>query len=229
MPSLEIGAHSRLHIREVCLSRPPGHAETRLLYASDLHLSRWSPHIAQQLVEVVESVRPQLVLLGGDLVDAQNGFPYLADCIRQMVAVCPVWAIPGNHDELVGLNRVRDCVEAAGGCWLDGTSFSFNGIRIDGNCQPVGREFSILCAHDPAVFPQAARYGYDLVLAGHLHGSQCVLFRRDDMLYPGAWFFPWNGDHFQQGRTTMIVSRGLNDTLPARWNCPREVIVCKIA
>lgn len=227
MPLLEIGAHNRLQIREVCLPRT-GYAPTTLLYASDLHLSRWSPHIAAQLVEAVETVLPDIILLGGDLVDAPNGFPYLSECIQRMVAICPVWAISGNHDEMVGLNSVRNCVVAAGAKWLDGTFCQFNRLRIDGKCQAAGDSFSILCAHDPAIFPQAADCNYDLVLAGHLHGSQCVLFRRDEMLYPGAWFFTWNGDQFQQGRTTMIVSRGMNDTLPARWNCPREVIVCRI-
>jgi len=28
--------------------------------------------------------------------------------------------------------------------------------------------------------------------------------------------------------THMIVSRGIADTLPIRWNCPREVILCEV-
>jgi predicted MPP superfamily phosphohydrolase len=228
MRPLEIRAAHPLQVREVYLGALGPGSETAILYASDLHLARGTDHIAAQLCGVVESVRPNLVLLGGDLVDTRNGLPILADVIRHMSRICPVWAISGNHDQAIGVESVRRAVEGAGGCWLDGDSFTFTGLQIDGCPRPVGDRFSILCAHDPAVFPQAVRCGYDLVLAGHLHGSQCVLLKRGDLLYPGALFFSWNGEQFQQGKTTMLVSRGVNDTLPVRWNCPREVIVCRI-
>jgi hypothetical protein len=47
-------------------------------------------------------------------------------------------------------------------------------------------------------------------------------------MYPGALISPWNGDVFQNGPSTMLVSRGANDTIPVRWRCPREVLVCEI-
>ena len=86
----------------------------------------------------------------------------------------------------------------------------------------------MLCAHDPAVFPQAARAGYGLVLAGHLHGGQVVLFERGGLLYPAAWVYPWNGTRFEREGSTMLVSRGVCDTLPLRFNCPREVLRCEL-
>jgi uncharacterized protein len=228
MLPLEIRASHPLQVREVSLTRSDLSGETTILYASDLHLSRSTGQIAEQLCAMVESIRPQIVLLGGDLVDVRHGLSHLEAAIRRIMRSCPVWAISGNHDQALGVEWVRRTVEAGGGCWLDGESRDFNGIQIDGCCRPVESRFSILCAHDPAIFPQAVRCGYDLVLAGHLHGSQCVLFKRGDLMYPGALFFPWNGEQFQQGKSTMIVSRGMNDTLPVRWNCPREVILCRI-
>jgi predicted MPP superfamily phosphohydrolase len=228
MCPLEIRASNPLQVREERLTNANMIGETTLLYASDLHLARGAGHIADQLCAAVESVTPDIVLLGGDLADARSGLPLLAEAVQTMTRICPVWAISGNHDQALGVEWVQRTVESAGGFWLDGESRAFNGLQIDGCPRPVENRYSILCAHDPAIFPQAARYGYDLVLAGHLHGSQCVLLRRGDLLYPGALFFPWNGDRFQQGRTTMIVSRGMNDTFPVRWNCPREVIVCRI-
>jgi predicted MPP superfamily phosphohydrolase len=225
---LEIGARKRLRIRTVNLTFPGVEHETTVLYASDLHLWRWSPHIGYQLVDAVNAAQPDVLLLGGDLVDDKSGLPLLADCIGQLVRYCPVWAVSGNHDSYVGIPAVRECIEAAGGHWLDETSFWLNNIRIDGYCRPCEDESAILCTHDPAVFPQAIENGYSLVLAGHLHGSQCVFLEREHRLYPGAWFFRWNGDEFHRGDTTMLVSRGANDTLPIRWNCPREVILCNI-
>lgn len=224
---LEIGAKGKLQTR--CHSFA-AQAKATLLYISDLHFSERTPHLSKPVLEIVEQVQPDVVLLGGDMVDSQSGLHQLTNCIQQMQNYCPVWAISGNHEDYVGVELVRDCVEAAGGLWLDGSSQMLGDVRVDGSCQPQNDQslFSVLCAHDPAVFPQAVVAGYDLVLAGHLHGSQCVFFSYRGRMYPGAWFFRWNGDSFQAGKSTLIVSRGVNDTLPIRWNCPREVIVCKI-
>jgi len=148
------------------------------------------------------------------------------------LTIAPVWAISGNHDFMLGVERVCQCVEQSGAGWLDNRSFSpVHGLSVDSSsCITAKRQegYSILSAHDPAVFPQAIIAHYDLVLAGHLHGGQVVLGRRGELLYPGAWFYRWNGDKFREGATTMLVCRGANDSLPIRWNCPREVLLCKL-
>jgi predicted MPP superfamily phosphohydrolase len=66
------------------------------------------------------------------------------------------------------------------------------------------------------------------VLAGHLHGGQCVLATRRGRLYPAAWIYRWHGLRFEEAGAVMLVSRGVGDTLPVRFNCPREVILCEI-
>lgn len=226
---LEIGARGNLTVRHRHLAAP---SAASILYASDLHLSGRTPHIVQQVKHVVERSRPDVVLFGGDMVDSINGFEELTSLIQHICSICPVWAVSGNHERYVGVEKVRACVEAAGAGWLDNTAFYLTStIRITGTGCPISADhntFSILCAHEPDVFPTAANEGYQLVLAGHLHGSQFVLFPYHAKLYPGAWFFRWNGDVFTQNNCTMLVSRGVNDTLPIRWNCPREVILCSI-
>jgi uncharacterized protein len=229
---LEIAAYGRLHVRRITLNQPAA-ARTTLLYASDLHLTRWHKRIVDQLLAVAREVKPNGILLGGDMVDHLNGLPLLTDCIRQLNQMCPVYAVPGNHDAYVGVDAVRAALLDAGGFWLPDTSIQLqhgtDTIRLDGICRHTSQSgYRILCAHDPAIFPEAVRAGYQLVLAGHLHGSQFVLARYHGRLYPGAWFFQWNGDEFRCGATTLLVSRGMNDTLPIRWNCPREVIVCHL-
>ncbi|MCA9321196.1 MAG: hypothetical protein KDB53_10705, partial [Planctomycetes bacterium] len=97
-----------------------------------------------------------------------------------------------------------------------------------GQSEPRSGAFRILCAHDPEVFDAACVAGYDLVLAGHLHGGQIVLSRRRGRDYPAAWFYRWNGPTFQRAGTTMLVSRGGADTFPLRFRCPREVLLCAI-
>jgi predicted MPP superfamily phosphohydrolase len=223
---LEMGSRGRLHIREAAI---PCGSRATLLYASDLHLSPWSAHVGEQLVQVLPMTQPDAVLLGGDMVDFESSLPLLASLICRLKAISPVYAVPGNHDAYVGLKKVKRCVEAAGGFWLDRLRLRSECIQIDAIArEPCDAAFRILCAHDPADFPAAVRCGYDLVLAGHLHGGQCVLFERNDCWYPGRWFFRWNGSRFREAGTEMLVSRGMNDTLPVRWNCPREVILCRL-
>jgi predicted MPP superfamily phosphohydrolase len=86
----------------------------------------------------------------------------------------------------------------------------------------------MLCTHHPGEFPAAVTAGYALVFAGHLHGGQCVLATRGGRLYPAAWIYRWHGLRFTEGTAVMLVSRGAGDTLPVRFNCPREVILCTI-
>jgi uncharacterized protein len=201
----------------------------RLLYASDLHLGRqWTRAVPGQLVRAVHEAAPELILLGGDLADNRHGLAALAGCVRDLVEVAPVHAVPGNHDESAGVAEVRGAVEAGGGHWLPDRPIE-GPVRIDGRIDPeayAGRR--LLCTHHPGEFVAAAAAGYDLVLAGHLHGGQCVLATRRGRLYPAAWIYRWHGLRFANGGAVLLVSRGAGDTLPIRFNCPREVILCTI-
>jgi predicted MPP superfamily phosphohydrolase len=231
--SFEFGTRGPLHLRrqrvECGLVRP-----ITLLYASDLHLGwRWSNPVISQLLASAVSSAPDAILLGGDLADRKQGLASLGECVAALAKIAPVYAIPGNHDHRPGVEHVRAAVKANGGMWLADAQHPVQ-LRPDLllSARPQTLESAspphILCAHDPAIFPAACRGGYRLVLAGHLHGGQCVLATRRGRLLPGAWFARWTGLRFVAGPSTMLVSRGAADTLPFRWNCPREVIVCEI-
>ena len=51
---------------------------------------------------------------------------------------------------------------------------------------------------------------------------------RGGRLYPAVWFDRWHGLRFSERGATMLVSRGVADTLPVRFNCPREVLLVEI-
>jgi predicted MPP superfamily phosphohydrolase len=225
---LELGASGPLLVRResvhLGLAQP-----LRLLYASDLHLGRWwTRSVPEQLVRAVQEAAPDLVLLGGDLADTRQGLPALRKCVRDLVKVAPVHDVPGNHDERAGLAAVRAAVEAGGGHWLPDRSIE-GLVRIDGRIIAAAHAGPrLLCTHHPGDFPAAVAAGYALVLAGHLHGGQCVLATRHGRLYPAVWFYRWHGLRFADGGAVLLVSRGAGDTLPVRFNCPREVILCTI-
>ena len=215
-----------------------GHATAqgwRLLYASDLHLTERRASLVADLATIVENEQPDAVLLGGDLIDRRSGLALLGAGVRAMAQRCPVVAVPGNHDAARGIQLVRGVIGACGGKWLPDADV----VLSDTQRPPLhlhacpravlaSAGLHALVAHHPEVAPRAASLGYDLVLAGHLHGGQCVWWQRGQRLYPGAWFSRWNGLRFALDSTTLLVSRGAADTLPVRFRCPREVLLCHL-
>src|SRR6185437_8878649 len=167
----------REHFRSATNSR-----HFKVLYASDLHLFRVNQsRICDQLLNIVSESKPDVTLLGGDLVDRARALPNLENLVRSMADYAPVAAVAGNHDSWIGTNSVRDAVKSAGGIWLTEGSLEIplahsGAIHIDGRPQLVQSAncLRVLCAHDPVIFPQACEAGYDLVLAGHLHGCQVI-------------------------------------------------------
>jgi predicted MPP superfamily phosphohydrolase len=222
---LEIGARKPLLVRHEGLSHLG--LDKRILFASDLHLRRDGPsQIIDGILDIVSREHPDIVLLGGDLVDWMTGLETLRDLVDRMTRTAPVAAVGGNHDRWIGLARVRDAVLRGGGHWLEDKPLEWSpGVVAYGSPEDelIPAACQILCSHDPR--SPSARRRYDLVLSGHLHGGQFVFYERGGRFYPGALLYRWNGLRFQDNGSTLLVSRGVRDTLPLRWNCPREVIV----
>ncbi|MCC7170457.1 MAG: metallophosphoesterase [Planctomycetes bacterium] len=231
---LELGATAPLHVVRVehaVESNEDRGAEapnTRVLYASDLHLGAWGAERAlRELLRITIRERPDVVLLGGDLIDAPRALPRLRDWIRRLRTWSIVAAVPGNHDAR-WLDVLAAIVTEEGGHWLPHRPLRIAGLRIDGVPSRDASEASerrILCAHHPNVFETAAWLGYGIVFAGHLHGGQMIVCDVRGRHFPGAWFAPFTGRCFERAETTMLISRGLADTLPIRFRCPREVIL----
>jgi predicted MPP superfamily phosphohydrolase len=226
---LEFGAFSPLAVRGEAVHLGLGR-RIRLLYASDLHLGHWwTRDVSAHLARACRDARPDVILLGGDLADHPGALAPLGACVRELAGVAPVAAVAGNHDRRAGLAAVRAAVVEAGGHWLpDGPLEEPLGVDAEVVADRPSRP-RLLCGHYPGVFPAAVRAGYRLVLAGHLHGGQCVLATVRGRLYPAAWIDRWHGLYFADGGARMIVSRGVADTFPFRFNCPREVILCEIS
>jgi uncharacterized protein len=230
---LEIGLRRALHVREERLSTR--HDAYRLLYISDIHLRKGrSEVLCRQVLDSVIRCNPDVVLLGGDLADRRSELSRLSELVRRIHGVAPVLAIGGNHDRRIGIDSVREAVLQGGGQWIDdGSARLMHGGRllvISGpeTAAPGDGHVRILCAHDPRIWKTSRQAGYDLVLAGHLHGCQLVACEYKDRLFPGAFFYPYCLLNDRCGSTRLVVSRGVSDLLPIRWRCPREVVLCHV-
>ncbi len=207
----------------------------RLLYVSDIHLRKGrSEFLREQVLDSVVRSEPDVVLLGGDLVDQRSELIEVRELVREMQKVAPVLAIGGNHDRSLGLGCVREAVLDGGGHWIDSDSTRLmhrgRQLVISGHKAPapVDGHVRVLCAHNPRIWKRARHAGYDLVLAGHLHGCQLVAWESRGQLFPGAFFYPYCYLNDRCGEARLVVSRGVSDLLPIRWNCPREVVLCHV-
>jgi predicted MPP superfamily phosphohydrolase len=230
-PGFQLGLHRPLEVREEIIAN---HQQPcRLAFVSDIHLRRGrSRLLSNQVVNALERARPDIILLGGDLVDQASELGGLRHLITRILEIAPVFAIPGNHDIAVGEGLVRKAAETSGACWIAGVTVDFHhagrvlAISGPGAIPNPSADVRVLCAHHPSVWKSAREAGFDLVLAGHLHGCQGVLFEAGGRLYPGALFYPHNFIRQFKNGARLVVGMGCVDLIPVRWGCPREIVLC---
>ena len=230
----------------------------RVVQISDLHIGNGlqGPRLTR-MVERTNALRPDLIVITGDIFDFDPAF--IDDGLRrlsQLNARCGVYAILGNHDVYTGTERVvagfaalapgirllRDEIVRLplpeslylAGVEDPGPDWSARGLELPALERLAGERPSdgptLLLVHRPEAFPQAARLGFPLVLAGHTHGGQLALPT------PGG---PWNlariVTRFTRGRyqlesSTLYVTRGVGVGGPAlRVNCSREITTLELA
>src|SRR5262245_58944852 len=135
MKSWDLGSKEPLFIRRERFigSYDPAFAY-RILYASDLHFwGKVSYRVAEQVLEAARQTKPDVILLGGDLVDIPGGISPLSWFVQKSSRLAPLWAVEGNHDRILPQTALKSAVESSGGRWLEGTSFSVprpNGLQI---------------------------------------------------------------------------------------------------
>lgn len=116
---------------------------------------------------------------------------------------------------------------------ISGTQGDFEEWVLDEIKRVVQRErrdgmFNVLLIHRPELFGLYSSCGVDLVFCGHAHGGQVRLPYLGGIIAPNQGFFPeyTEGVH-REGKTTMIISRGIGNSLaPQRvWNRPEIISV----
>ncbi|MBQ7562882.1 MAG: metallophosphoesterase [Lachnospiraceae bacterium] len=86
--------------------------------------------------------------------------------------------------------------------------------------------YTILLAHLPDQLSAYAKWGPDLVLSGHVHGGVIRLPFLGGVISPQLKLFPhFDSGLFYEGKTTMILSRGIGThTIPLRINNSAEIV-----
>lgn len=218
---------------------------------SDFHYDPYfSIHPIQASIDIVNALRPQLVLLTGDFVsvpfwgDPAKGAADAEPCaaiLKNLKASHGVWAVMGNHDAFTDPDRVTASLQAQGIRVLanqstpieaDGARFWLGGVDdvlgktadVDATLQnvPPG-EPTVLMVHEPDYADRVARHAVDLQLSGHSHGGQVRLPLLPPLYLPDLGRkYVWG--LYKVGGLTLYTNPGLGTVgVPARLNCPPEI------
>lgn len=208
-----------------------------ILQISDVHI--WfSNAIPDELERIIREQKPDLVALTGDYSDTPAGTRIFRRFMEKIGNDFPVVFIGGNHDTWWG-KKVFRIIEDVSNCIY--VEHRFHQMKTRGG-HPVNigskrhgplydrhkQDTNIMLIHNPEELRDSDMDHVNLVLAGHLHGGQIVLYKKDRTYYPGGLVFRHCSDRKQVNDTTLIVTRGAGDTFPIRINCPKEVVMVTI-
>ena len=174
----------------------------KIVLISDLHVTRsTSKKWLKDVVERVNSLKPDIVALTGDIADLKiNKYGYLISDLRDTRSKYGNYSVYGNHEYYD--NDIEDwhpLMTDLGFTVLQNENkiIEHNGVQIllAGVTDPAAKHFkneppniekalrndtitslSILLTHQPLFVEEASKYGVDLQLSGHTHGGQFFPF-----------------------------------------------------
>lgn len=210
----------------------------RIVFFSDLHISVVNNHnFLESIVEKINANEPDLILIGGDLVDespTKLKKLNLVDQLKNLKSKCGIYAITGNHEYI---NRVEPTVR-----FLENMGIRFlrdELIKIDDAFYVIGREDrskkgftgidrknlaeimksvneklpTILLDHQPVNLDEAKEMNITLQLSGHTHHGQFFpLNLITKKIYEVSWGYK------KKGNTHFYVSSGIGT-----WGPPIKI------
>lgn len=219
----------------------------KMVFVSDIHHgNNLSQDRVKNLVSKINSLSPDIILLGGDYVS--RGTKYIESCFEELSKLkAPFgrFAVLGNHDHWSDATMVREAMSKSGitelyneGTWV---TKSNSKIHIGGvgdlwtdtqnlNSAIKGveqKDFSILLSHNPDYVERFKSNKVDLMISGHTHGGQITLLG----LYAPTARFSYNPIYrtglMDTPNGKMLVSNGIGmvGPLPMRIFAPPQINV----
>ena len=214
----------------------------KIAQVSDLHNTRFGNN-NKKLVALLEEAQPDLIAITGDLIDSRRTDPDIAIAFaREAVKLAPTYYIPGNHEARLpeDYTKLKAALSDLGVVVLENESILLEkdgqGITLSCLMDPDfgipwpeidADTYQVVLSHRPELLEQYAQLGLDLVLTGHAHGGQFRLPFIGGLFAPHQGFFPkYDSGIYEKENTTMVVSRGLGNSLfPLRFNNRPEVVI----
>jgi len=230
----------------------------RIVHLSDLHigqhlgLAELADHVAR-----VNALEPDVICLTGDLVDRAETCDLAFPTLAGLRARHGVLVTLGNHDVYAGADLVTASLRQHTDFTVlrndrahirrNGAALAVLGIDDLGRdwargvlehpaLPPLAAEVQrgerfLVLSHRPDCFPQAARLGAGLMLAGHTHGGQLALpaWRGRKPRNLAQFISAFDRGVFRDGDATLYVNRGLGFTAQKiRLFTPREIVCIEL-
>jgi len=167
-----------------------GIRQLKIAFAADFHF-RETTHrrLMERFVEKVNAENPDIVLIGGDVLEGDRQDEKLGEFVAQFRRLKPkygVYGVPGNHDlhranamaffDQAGICLLKDTVEKIDNAFYlvgrnDGRSSGRKSIEeLLRNCDRSLPVFVL--EHRPTDLDNISRSGADILLSGHTHNGQ---------------------------------------------------------
>lgn len=217
----------------------------KILHLSDIHAKRpRSLHGA--LLRLAGNQKPDIIVITGDLIDHRSvNIPCAASLAGRLAEIAPVYYVTGNHEEQLDISDYTEALtklSQAGAGILDSRrvilergeqAIALSGIfdlpvlrkeDAEGLFEP--NALNLVLCHRPQLGGLLAEAGVDLIFSGHAHGGQMQIPFIGGLIAPDQGFFPkYSGGIYRFGRSVMVLSRGIgNSLIPFRVNNRPEAV-----
>lgn len=222
----------------------------KIVQLSDLHGAEFGED-GMELVEKVKELEPDIIALTGDFVTDEGDLAAVKKLAGRLTELCPVYFISGNHEFGSGLAvKVRNILERAGVKYLSNEYLTINRgddeILLGGVEDPLAYAdmlspdelaqkmndaapdaFKILLGHRNYWMTEYPELPVDLIFCGHAHGGLIRIPGVGGLIGTDRRLFPdFDAGEYNNGRYTLIVSRGLGNSVPIPRVFNRPEIVC---
>ena len=223
----------------------------KIVQLSDLHGAEFGED-GMELVDKVGSLEPDMIALTGDFVTDEGDLAAVEKLAARLVKLCPVYFISGNHEFGSGLAvKGRNILERAGVKYLSNEYLTISRgedeILLGGVEDPLAYAdmlspdelaqkmndaapdaFKILLGHRNYWMTEYPELPVDLIFCGHAHGGLIRIPGVGGLIGTDRRLFPdFDAGEYNNGRYTLIVSRGLGNSvsIPRVFNRPEIVCV----
>lgn len=222
----------------------------KIVQLSDLHGAEFGED-GMGLVEKVKELEPDIIALTGDFVTDEGDLAAVKKLVGRLTELCPVYFVSGNHEFGSGLAiKVRNILERAGVKYLSNEYLTISRgedeILLGGVEDPLAYAdmlspdelaqkmndaapdaFKILLGHRNYWMTEYPELPVDLIFCGHAHGGLIRIPGVGGLIGTDRRLFPdFDAGQFNNGRYTLIVSRGLGNSVPIPRIFNRPEIVC---
>ena len=235
---------------------PEAFAGFRIAQVSDLHNKDFGEGYGQLLTLLSQINPDIIVVTGDLIDSRQTDLDVALEFAWQAGKIARVYYVSGNHEARIPeYEDLKIGLVKAGVVILEnqkvqitreGESITLMGIDdpsfqedyLFGDSESVARQaienlqnefdgYTILLSHRPELFDLYVETEMDLVFSGHAHGGQFRLPFIGGLVAPNQGFFPkYDAGQFTEENTTMIVSRGVgNSIIPIRFNNRPEIVL----